>query len=135
VAGETACKNKEKKMFNNLKNRLITSAVLLMASFATSVTASAQDYLRTFTVYNHSTFTIRRLFVAPSSSTRWGYDRLGTKVLSPDWKVTVDLEPGYYDIKLVDEDGDACVVNNVDFSHNDYIDLNNRNLLSCEGFR
>jgi hypothetical protein len=35
----------------------------------------------------------------------------------------------------VDEDGDACVVNNVDFTHSYYIDLNNRNLLSCEGFR
>jgi hypothetical protein len=133
VAGETACKKKgETKMLNNFKNRFLTSAVLLVASLATSVTASAQDYLRSFTVYNRSSLVIRQLFVAPSSSTRWGHDWLGSSVLKPNWWAKVNVEPGYYDIKLIDEGGRACVVNNVDFEHNDYISLNNVNLLACE---
>jgi hypothetical protein len=118
-------------MFSNFKRRVLAGALLLTACAGTFV-ASAQDYLRSFTLVNQSSFTIRRLYVAPTSFSYWGPDRLGSNVLRPDYKITLNLEPGYYDIKLVDEDGDSCVVSNVDFRQSDTIYLNNTNLLACE---
>jgi hypothetical protein len=122
-------------MFKNLTQRFVAPAILFTSLLASSVAASAQDYVRTFTLYNRSSLTIRRLFVSPSSFENWGYDRLGSSVLNPNYKVTVELEPGRYDIKLVDQDGDSCVINNVDFRHSDYLVLNNVNLLACELLR
>jgi hypothetical protein len=119
-------------MFKDLKKRILGSALLLTVCFATSIAASAQDYFRSFTLHNRSSFTIRRLYVSPTSYENWGHDRLGSNVLSPNYKVTVDLEPGFYDIRLVDQDNDSCIIKNVDFRHSDYLVLNNANLLACE---
>lgn len=119
-------------MFNNLKKRLLAGALVFTACLGTSVVASAQDYLRSFTIVNRSSLTIRRVFVSPSGYRYWGSDRLGSYVLNPNYKFTVDLEPGFYDVKLVDQDGDSCVVGNVDFRNSDTAVLNDANLLLCE---
>lgn len=119
-------------MFSNLKKKLIAGALVLTACLGTSTIASAQGYYRTFTIVNHSSLTIRRVFVSPSGYQYWGSDRLGTYVLNPNYQFTVNLEPGFYDVKLVDQDGDSCVVGNVDFRNNDTTELTNVNLLACE---
>ena len=119
-------------MFANLKRHILAGVVMVSGLFGSSAMAGAQDYLRSFTLINRSSYTIRRLYLSPTSLGIWGYDRLGSNVLNPGYKVTVQIEPGYYDMKLVDEDGDSCVVSDIDFRNSDYLVLNNANLLACE---
>jgi len=114
--------------------RFLTGALLTAGLVSSSGLANAQDYLRTFTLINRSSFTIRSLYVSPTDDSRWGYDRLGSLVLVPNFEATVRLYPGYYDLKLVDQDGDSCVVRDVDFTRSDSFVLDNATLLVCELF-
>lgn len=118
-------------MFNNIK-RIVTGAMLTTGLFCSSTLVSAQGYLRSFTLINHSSYTIRSLYVSSTDDRNWGYDTLGARVLVPGYQATVRLYPGAYDVKLVDQDGDSCVVNNVDFTRSDSLDLNDTLLLACE---
>ena len=55
-------------------------------------------------------YSIHYVYVSPSESNSWGNDRLGAeKVLNPGKMVTLELEKGTYDIRIVDEDGDEYV--------------------------
>lgn len=62
-------------------------------------------------VINDSSFAIFQLFISPSDRFLWGEDRLGWDILESGGRVRIrDIPCGKYDVRLVDEDGDACVV-------------------------
>jgi hypothetical protein len=102
---------------------------LALGAFAVTP-ATAQT--RTFKVVNESHYTIERIYVSPATYTRWGFDRLGDNALLPGYEFTLSIIPGYYDVKLVDEDGDSCVVKGLDFRSGDRWTLNDGVLLACE---
>jgi hypothetical protein len=120
-------------MFSNVKQIVAAGALMLAAGIASTV-ASAQDANRTFTVYNESHYRIDHLYVSPSSSSRWGYDQLGEYDLPTDYHVNVPVDPGWYDVKVVDQDGDSCVIKDVDFRNGDSWTITNGILLACELF-
>ena len=120
-------------MFSNVKQVMAAGALMLAAGIAPTV-ASAQDATRTFTVYNQSRYRIDHLYVSPSSSSRWGYDQLGEYDLPTDFHVNVPVDPGWYDVKVVDQDGDSCVIKDVDFRNGDSWTITNGILLACELF-
>jgi len=69
----------------------------------------------TLTVVNDTGFAIHHLFLSASDDGKWGSDQLGEDVLMPDESLTLTgIACDLYDIKVVDEDGDWCVVENVD---------------------
>jgi hypothetical protein len=47
------------------------------------------------------------VYVSPVDSDDWGEDWLGAEILYQDDELIVWIEPGVYDIQLVDEDGDT----------------------------
>lgn len=62
-------------------------------------------------VINDSSFAIFQLFISPTDRFLWGEDRLGWDILESGARVRIrDIPCGKYDVRLVDEDGDACVV-------------------------
>jgi hypothetical protein len=119
-------------MLTSLKKVLAAGALVLATAVGFSTTAAAQS--RTFTVFNRSSYRINHLYVSPTSYTYWGSDRLGNDVFYPDYRFDLTVAPGWYDIKLVDQDGDSCVINNVDLRGGDSWTITNSTLLSCELF-
>lgn len=121
-------------MFSNFRRFLITGMLMSTAILATSAIAAAQGWTRTFTVINESHYRIDHLYVSPNTYANWGYDRLGQYVLQPGYRYDVSVFPGWYDVKLVDVNGDQCVVNSVDFRYGDAWTITDSVLLYCEGF-
>ena len=112
--------------------RIVIAATLCVIAASVSTSANAQDNEETFTVINDSSYGIYQMYVSPTSYTYWGIDRLGSNVLYPTYRADLAVAPGWYDVKLVDEDGDACVIHNVDFREDDSWTLTNGLLLACE---
>ncbi len=67
------------------------------------------------TVVNKSDWQIHQFFLSPVDTDEWGPDQLGDQVIGTgdSFKLT-DIDCSSYDVKLVDEDEDECVVGGVD---------------------
>ncbi len=51
---------------------------------------------------------IHGVFIDPSDETEWSEERLGADyILAGDQTITVMVDPGTYDIQIIDEDGDT----------------------------
>ncbi len=87
---------------------LVLSSLL---SVATVVSALAAQ----LTVINSSDYVIHHLHVSPSQSRSWGPDQLGKETIGRAERFTVrNIPDGTYDLKIVDEDEDECIVENVE---------------------
>jgi hypothetical protein len=88
------------------------------------------------TVHNNSEFAIHNFFMSPSEQNHWGTDQLGDDVIGKGAKFTLtDIPCNNYDVKLVDEDGDECVVSDVDIcGGNGNWNITDDDLLDCEGY-
>lgn len=100
-----------------------------------SVKAAAAPVRYEVTVINRSSYTIRSIYMSLSTSNSWGRDLLGNGVLEPGYQVKVNAEPGVWDMKVVDEDGDPCVAGRIVLNQDMVWTLTNANLLRCEGYR
>lgn len=96
----------------------------------------AQTKRATIRLVNRSDWDIHHLYLSPVSSNKWGPDQLGEAVLESGSSFTLtDIPCAEYDIKVVDEDGDTCIIEDVALCREDAVwNLTNEELLSCEGF-
>jgi hypothetical protein len=85
---------------------------------------------------NSSNYDIHHLYLAPSNQTQWGPDQLGTNVMTKNGGTftLTGIPCGNYDLKLVDEGGDECIVEDVRICENQAVDISNDNLLRCQGW-
>jgi len=120
-------------MISNIKKILVAGALVLAAVVSIPTNAAAQE-ARTFTVFNRSSYRINHLYVSSSSNTYWGNDKLGSDIFYPNYRFDLAVAPGWYDVKLVDQDGDTCVVNNVDFRGGESWTITDGVLVACELF-
>jgi hypothetical protein len=120
-------------MFSIMKRTLFAGSLLLAVASAPTV-ASAQNGVETFRVINHSSYRIDHMYVSPTSNTYWGNDQLGDDVLPPNYLADVSIVPGWYDVKVVDRDGDSCIVKQVDFREGGTWTVTDGLLLACEFF-
>ena len=88
------------------------------------------------TVENDSLFDLYFLYVSPADEDRWGADQLGDDfILESDERFTLEGIPaGDYDLKVVDEDGDECVLPGVTLDEDSDWTITTESLLRCEGF-
>lgn len=116
---------------------IVVLAVILGAFALLPVRSQAEPQRGEFMIVNKSRFTIHRLFLSPSANRRWGKDQLGRRTIKPGDSFTLNRIPcNLYDIKVVDEDGDACEIREVSMCRDHtHWDLTNDDLLRCEGFR
>ena len=108
----------------------VATSALMLASGLTSSVASAQT--RTFTVYNESNYRIEQLYVSNINNIYWGTDLLGNTVMPSHGAIPVAVAPGYYDVKLVDEDGDTCEIDDINFFTSKTWIMTDDLLISCE---
>jgi hypothetical protein len=75
-------------------------------------------------------FAIDELFVTQSGMD-WGPDLLGGDDVLPGETLTVlDIPPGLYDVRLVDETGASCVLRNIDFERDPTFSFTGRDCYS-----
>ena len=112
--------------------RTVACLLLGAAGLALSVTSAlAYDW----TISNASNWAIHEVYISPCGNRYWGQDRLGSSAImrSGDSYVLHNVGGGCYDVKLVDEDGDVCVINRVNIGGDEEWEVTNQNLLKCEG--
>ncbi len=118
-------------------SRLMILAVVLCAFAAIPLLASSAPTPQAeFMIENKSEWDIHHMFLSPTDDNRWGPDQLGDHVLKAGTSFTLQNIPcDNYDIKVVDDDGDECIIADIrmckDHTH---WDLTNKELLKCEGF-
>ena len=88
------------------------------------------------TVENRSEYDIHHIYLAPAHKPNWGKDWLGKDVLSPGEQLIITgLSCTEYDIKIVDEEGDPCTIEDVDFCQEDlHWEITNSELQNCTGW-
>ena len=92
------------------------------------------NHYGTVTIQNSSAWSIYELYVSPTTDDAWGDDQLGTEVISTGESFDLTRVPcGSYDVKLVDEDSDVCVLNAVDIcgKSNTWV-IDSESLLACQ---
>lgn len=87
-------------------------------------------------VVNKSEWSIYQFFLAPADSEEWGPDHLGDDVIEPGSSTTLQNVPcDVYDVKLVDEEGEECIVAGVEVcSGNHEWVITSGDLALCQGY-
>ena len=119
-------------MFSKVFGRHILAAGALVLAASLSSPGSVAAQISTFTVSNESSYQITHLYVSPSVERRWGLDKLGSYVLFPNYYVNMTLAPGRYDVMLVDQDRDSCILTHVDLRNGERWTITDDVLLACE---
>lgn len=88
-------------------------AVLLACLFAAPAFAAGSD--ASVVIRNDSSWDIHQLFISSVDTEEWGPDQLGQEVISSGGGTytLTDIPCGAYDVQLIDEDGDECIVGDV----------------------
>ncbi|MDQ3369892.1 MAG: hypothetical protein M3680_31120 [Myxococcota bacterium] len=93
-------------------NRL---AILATLVFGLVGCAEEEDLTSTLTIDNDSSYTLIEINLSPVDSVAWGADLLGADVLDPGDVLEVSgIECDTYDIRVIDEDSDECILESVD---------------------
>ena len=104
---------------------------LLLSGFAVSAFA---DDTSNVTVINDSDWTLTEFYMSPTGIEEWGPDQLGDRKIPSGSQFTLTGVPcDSFDILLIDEDGDECVVEEVDLCANEATwHVTNDELLGCQ---
>ena len=87
----------------------------------------------TINIENKSSWEIHEIYFAPSSQDDWGDDHLGNEVLEPGMTLTLTgVTAGKWDVRLVDEDEDECIVENQQISASEKFSIDDGDLLDCQ---
>jgi hypothetical protein len=113
---------------------MLRRAALMLACAAFAAPAFAEHESNVI-IRNDSQWSIHNLYLSSVDTNEWGPDQLGEQVIeSGGGKFTLtDVPCDAYDIKLVDEDGDECVVNAVPLcvDDNNWV-ITDEPLLACQ---
>jgi len=95
------------------------------------------DVASSVTFINNSSFTIYYLYMSPTTQDTWGRDHLGDEVLSAygDRFHIPSVTCNNYDIKMVDEDDDVCIIQDFRICSEVTFNFKNEHLLGCQGYR
>ena len=86
-------------------------------------------------IVNKSEYDIHELYVSKSHSSKWGPDQLRKDTIDAGEKFTLrNVDPGTYDLKVVDEDGTECVIEDADFDESKIWTITSKMLERCDKF-
>jgi hypothetical protein len=87
----------------------------------------------TVQIHNTSAWNIHELYISPTSEEEWGGDLLGDQIVQTGQYAELGNVPcDDYDVRIVDEDGDVCVVSEVTLCESAAYTLDDDDLLNCE---
>ena len=103
-------------------------ALACLLVVVTAVSAFAAE----LTVLNSSDYVIHQLYVSSTAERNWGTDQLGKHIINRAERFTLrNIPDGAYDLRIVDEDDNECIVNNVQVSGNVTWTLTDTVIESC----
>jgi len=114
--------------------RWLGIAALAVAGIVCVTGVEAARRKATVTVTNQSDWEIRHFYLASVDTTEWGPDQLGDAVIrkGASFKLT-DVPCDSYDVRIVDEDDDECVIAEVDIcGGSESWDITSKDLLRCQ---
>lgn len=88
----------------------------------------------TLTIQNNSSVSIYEIYISSVDSQVWGADQLGSDTLDPGDVVEFsEIDCDVYDMKVVDEEGDECVLTDIDFCVDDDVwIMTDADLIACQ---
>jgi hypothetical protein len=115
---------------------LVAAVLFALMALALPLPSHAEQQRAEFMINNKSDWDIHHLYLSPEDKDTWGPDQLGEKVIASGESFTLKNIPcGEYDIKVVDNDGDECVIEGVvmckDHTH---WNITNKELAQCQGW-
>ena len=114
-----------------MKTLRLLVAIGVVLAIAFTVTAAANSV----TVFNQTKWVLTHFYLSPVDEAEWGPDQLGSEVIGTGESFEINNIPcDYYDVRLIDEDGDECIVAEVDICGGDegWV-IDSEALLECEG--
>jgi hypothetical protein len=113
--------------------RLALLATIALAACGTSDDDGGVGGDSTLTINNDSSYALIGIYLSPTTSVSWGNDLLGNEVLVPGEVFEVSgIECDTYDIRVVDEDNDECILDSVDLCLDNAVwHIDNAELGSC----
>ena len=94
---------------------MLLALSLGLAACAADDPSADPDPTSTLTIENDSSYTFIEINLSPIDQTSWGSDLLGSDVLEPGELLELSrIECDVYDIRIIDEEGDTCVLDTVD---------------------
>lgn len=109
--------------------------VALAGALLACAPAEASKSSSTVVIENQSDWEIHQLFLSSVDEEEWGPDQLGDEIIpSSGGRFTLHSIPcDDYDVQLIDEDGDSCVVGGVGLcGDRDTWVISNKDLLTCQ---
>jgi hypothetical protein len=115
---------------------VILTGVVASSLLPSRASALAEEDVASVKVINRSKWEIHHLFLSATDQDEWGPDQLENDVLSTGSSFTITKIPcDEYDVKVVDEDGDECIIEQVSLcGDQSYWAITDKDLLECEGF-
>lgn len=114
--------------------RLICAILGFLMFSVDQVSAAPSWWDSTLTFSNSSQFEIAHIYLSPEDEDDWGPDQLGKDVLGSGDKVEFSgIDCDTYDVKLIDEDGDECVLSDIDLCLEDQeFEITDAALVACQ---
>jgi hypothetical protein len=108
--------------------------VALCLVLTTTMAMSGVEQKSDVTVVNKSDWDIHHFFLSPAEQNEWGPDQLGDEVIGTGDSFRLTGVPcDEFDVRLVDEDGDECVVLGVDIcGSSEQWEIESSDLLECQ---
>ena len=112
-----------------MRNQFIVSVFLLL--FSACYVSGNRD--ASLTIDNESDYVLVEINLSRVSNYRWGRNLLRGDVLFPGESITIDyIDCDYYDVRVIDETGLACVITDLDLCFDDALwVVDNLSLFRC----
>ncbi len=95
--------------------KILTTLAISASMLFAACGAEDTDLTSSLTIQNSSSFAFIEINLSPVNADSWGRDLLGADILEPgDVLELSGIECDDYDIRVVDEDADECIVPEVD---------------------
>lgn len=113
-----------------MKRNYLLLALMVLLVLAQPVLARSSSKV---SVENDSDWVIEEFYMSPTDDDDWGDDLLGDDILEPgDIFTLTNISCDDWDILIVDEDGDECILEEIDLCGDRAVwDITNRELLNC----
>lgn len=103
-------------------------ALALSAGICLTATAAS-----TINIINKSGWDLHEIYISPASQDDWGDDYLGSEILAQGDSLSLTgLASGKWDIRVIDEDGDECILNDVHITTSESWTVTEDDLLACQ---
>ena len=113
-----------------IRNTLLSAAIALLVAPAVSL-AAGESVVK---IKNDSEWVITQLYLSAVDDEEWGPDQLGEHMIESGGSFSLHGVPcDIYDVRLVDEDEDVCVVGGVKLcSEKAAWHITDKDLLTCQ---